>query len=318
MSNLGIIDFVAPPLAVAVARDAAGNSIASLQLDDLSGRIKILFFYQDNCPGCHQSGFPTLQTLVERFRGHVDVSFAAIQTVFEEYDQNTVERGFANQLSYALPIPFGHDGGDGERSKIMAAYRSGGTPWFVVIEDGVVAANGFRINAEALTNYIVESLAAEQAVPEGVLTWAGVLDFANNGNPTPPRRVEKTEQEWAALLTEEQFRVTRAKGTERAHSSDMCRLFTPGRYACLCCQEVLFDAATKYESGTGWPSFTQSVSAEVIGYHADAGHGMQRVEVTCNVCDAHLGHVFRGGPPPGGLRYCINAVSLRELPQTDV
>lgn len=102
----------------------------------------------------------------------------------------------------------------------------------------------------------------------------------------------------------------REKGTERAHSSSMCRLFEPGRYACACCGTELFDAATKYDSKSGWPSFTQAVTPGVVAYHADHSHGMTRVETTCNVCDAHLGHVFPDGPPPSGLRYCINALSL--------
>ncbi len=82
---------------------------------------------------------------------------------------------------------------------------------------------------------------------------------------------------------------------------------------CKCCGTVLFDASEKFESGTGWPSFTQPVKESVVGYHADKSYGMIRVEVTCNVCDAHLGHVFPDGPPPSGLRYCINAVSLSKI-----
>jgi peptide-methionine (R)-S-oxide reductase len=93
----------------------------------------------------------------------------------------------------------------------------------------------------------------------------------------------------------------------------MCSLFEPGRYACVCCDTLLFDADEKFESGTGWPSFTQPATLDAIAYRADRSHGMQRVETVCNVCDAHLGHVFPDGPPPGGLRYCINAVALRRV-----
>lgn len=146
-----------------------------------------------------------------------------------------------------------------------------------------------------------------------MLTWNDVLNLAKKGNPAPPRRVEKTEAEWLALLTAEQFRVARQKGTERAHSSEMCRLFEPGQYACLCCGTVLFDSTEKFESGTGWPSFTQPVDVAAVAYHADASYGMVRIEATCNICDAHLGHVFPDGPAPSGLRYCINAVSLKKV-----
>ena len=146
-----------------------------------------------------------------------------------------------------------------------------------------------------------------------MLRWPDILTTATNGNPTPPRRVEHTDAEWRAQLTPEQYRVTRRQGTEAPFSSEMCSLFEPGRYACICCDTVLFDSAEKFESGTGWPSFTQPVTPDVIAYHLDTSHGMQRVETVCNVCDAHLGHVFPDGPAPSGLRYCINAVALRKL-----
>lgn len=146
-----------------------------------------------------------------------------------------------------------------------------------------------------------------------MLKWKDVLAFADNGNPKPDQRVEKSEAEWKAQLTPEQFQVTRKQGTERPFSSEMCSLFKPGLYACVCCETLLFDASQKFESGTGWPSFTQPVSENAIAYNADHSHGMTRVETVCNTCDAHLGHVFPDGPAPSGLRYCINAVALKKL-----
>ena len=143
-----------------------------------------------------------------------------------------------------------------------------------------------------------------------MLKWANVIGLAESGNPDPPRRVEKTPEQWRAQLDAEQYRVTREHGTERPHSSPLCGVFEPGRYACACCATALFDSATKFDSGTGWPSFTAPLEAAVVAYHFDDSLGMQRVEVTCNVCDAHLGHVFPDGPAPTGLRYCINAVAL--------
>jgi len=141
-------------------------------------------------------------------------------------------------------------------------------------------------------------------------SWNEVVGSLGPGAPPPPRRVERTPEEWRAMLTPEQFYVTRLHGTERPFSSELCSRFEAGRYACVCCGTVLFDAAEKFESGTGWPSFTHPIAPEVVAHVEDRSHGMQRVEVTCNVCDAHLGHVFPDGPPPTGLRYCINAVSL--------
>ncbi len=146
-----------------------------------------------------------------------------------------------------------------------------------------------------------------------MLKWNDVLDFAQKGNPTPDIRVEKTEEEWKSLLTSEEFRVARLKGTERPHSSDMCSLFEPSKYACVCCDTLLFDSVEKFESGTGWPSFTHPVEVNAVAYHKDETYGMIRIEALCNTCDAHLGHVFQDGPPPSGLRYCINAVSIKKV-----
>lgn len=145
------------------------------------------------------------------------------------------------------------------------------------------------------------------------MTWKDVINYANNGNLKPDKRVEKTESEWKEILSDEQFRVTRLKGTERAFSSDICSLFEPGIYACACCNTLLFDANEKFDSGTGWPSFTQPIKDNAIAHHKDESFGMIRVETTCNTCDAHLGHVFPDGPPPSGLRFCMNAVSLKRI-----
>jgi len=144
-----------------------------------------------------------------------------------------------------------------------------------------------------------------------MLRWNDVLEFGRKGNPAPDRKVRKTDDEWRKQLSAEQFAVTRKAGTERPFSSEMCSLFKPGTYSCVCCDTLLFDSGGKFESGTGWPSFTQPAAANVIAYRIDQSHGMTRVEALCNVCDAHLGHVFPDGPPPSGLRYCMNAAALK-------
>jgi methionine-R-sulfoxide reductase len=146
-----------------------------------------------------------------------------------------------------------------------------------------------------------------------MLTWRDVMHSVQQGNPEPDRVITKTDAEWQQALTPEQYRITREKGTERAFSSPLCSLFVPGQYECVCCGTLLFDAAQKFESGSGWPSFTQPVKDNAIAYHADRSHGMVRVETTCNSCGAHLGHVFPDGPPPSGLRYCMNAVALKKI-----
>lgn len=145
------------------------------------------------------------------------------------------------------------------------------------------------------------------------MNWSDALALARGAENPPPRRDERSEDEWRAVLSPDQYQVMRLKGTERPFSNEMCSLFKPGRYACAGCGTELFDSASKFESGTGWPSFGEPVQDGVVGYHLDNSHGMSRVEVTCNVCDSHLGHVFPDGPSPSGLRYCINALSLEKL-----
>lgn len=145
-----------------------------------------------------------------------------------------------------------------------------------------------------------------------MLKWNDVLRLASKGNLEPDGRVVKTEAEWRAQLSDEEYRVTRQAGTERAFSSALCSLLEPGIYACRCCGTLLFDASEKFDSRTGWPSFSQPIKPNAIAYHADNSHGMTRVETVCNSCDAHLGHVFPDGPGESGLRYCMNAVALQK------
>lgn len=150
-----------------------------------------------------------------------------------------------------------------------------------------------------------------------MLKYIDVIKFVNHGNPEPDQKVIKSDLEWKAQLTPEEYQVTRLKGTERAYSSEMCSLFEPGLYACVCCGTLLFDGREKFESGTGWPSFTQPIKENAVAYENDRSYGMRRVEALCNTCQAHLGHVFPDGPGPGGLRYCMNAVSLKKM-KTDL
>lgn len=144
-----------------------------------------------------------------------------------------------------------------------------------------------------------------------MITWKEVIDFSKNGNPKPTTRVEKTDEEWKSLLTSEQYRITRKKGTEMSFSGELCSAHDPGIYACICCDTELFDSTIKFESGTGWPSFTQPIAENAIKYEADKSLFMTRVEVMCNTCDGHLGHVFPDGPVPSKLRYCVNSESIK-------
>jgi len=130
-------------------------------------------------------------------------------------------------------------------------------------------------------------------------------------------RIQKSDAEWRAGLTPEQYKITRQHGTERAGSSPLNREKREGMFTCVCCGEPLFGSDAKFESGTGWPSFYKPVSNDAVSEHEDRAFLMRRTEVRCARCDAHLGHVFPDGPQPTGLRYCMNGVALGFEPGAD-
>jgi peptide-methionine (R)-S-oxide reductase len=130
-----------------------------------------------------------------------------------------------------------------------------------------------------------------------------------------PEKIQKTDAEWQQQLDREQYEVTRQKGTERPFTGKFHDTKTPGTYTCICCGQELFSSDTKYESGSGWPSFYEPIAKDHVALHEDDKYGMRRTEVVCSRCDAHLGHVFPDGPRPTGLRFCMNSAALDLKPK---
>ena len=184
----------------------------------------------------------------------------------------------------------------------------------VVLALAVTGVVLFSCGAENDSARVKSRTAGEDTIMSDLPAGDVVVRFAGpDGNPTAPEPVAKVvnpDSEWQRLLTPEQYRVTRGKGTEPAFCGGLLKNKEPGIYRCVGCSLPLFSSETKFESGTGWPSFYQPFAKENTTERVDRSYGMERVEILCTLCDAHLGHVFPDGPPPTRLRYCLNSAAL--------
>ncbi|HEY9404519.1 MAG TPA: peptide-methionine (R)-S-oxide reductase MsrB [Pyrinomonadaceae bacterium] len=268
---------------------------APLTLEGLRGRVVLVDFWTFGCYNCRNT-LPTLKRFDASYRER-GLTIVGVQTPeFDSEKQVETVRGQVRTLGIKYPVVMDND------YVTWRAYGVEAWPTVVILDkQGRIRYTHIGEGAYDAQEKIIKTLLAESE-KQG----ADASQGAYRGE-----KIVKTEAEWRALLTAEQYRVMRDKGTERAFTGEYNDQHESGTYHCAACNLTLFNSKAKFESGTGWPSFFQPIAAANVTEEVDSMFGIRRTEVLCSRCGAHLGHVFDDGPKPTGLRYCMNSVSLK-------
>ncbi len=284
--------------APAIVADVPWINSHPLTLEALRGRVVLVDFWTFGCYNCRNT-LPTLKRLDAGYRER-GLTIIGVQTPeFDSEKRVETVRRQVSTLGIKYPVVMDNE------YVTWRAYGVEAWPTVVILDkQGRIRYTHIGEGAYDVQEKIIKTLLAEGEGKEGTGAAASPVTYRGE-------KIVKTDAEWRALLTPEQFHVMREKGTERAFTGEYNDHHESGTYHCAACDLALFGSQAKFDSGTGWPSFFQPVAAANVTEEVDDAYGMKRTEVLCNRCGAHLGHVFDDGPRPTGLRYCMNSVSLK-------